>query len=52
MGGRAEDYDMRIGELEAYFVEDDWDILLLEIVELTFGKMADPKGVSNGGYKD
>ena len=52
MGARAKDDGMSIGALKANFVEDDWDILLLEIVELSFGKMADPKGVSNGGYED
>ena len=52
MGARAKDDGMSIGALEAHFVEDNWDILLLEIVELSFGKMANPKGVSNGGYED
>ena len=52
MGARAKDDGMGIGALEAHFVENDWDVFLLEIVELGFGKMADPKGVSNSGYKD
>ena len=51
MGARAEDDGMGIGAMEALFVEDNWDILLLEIVELGFSEVADPKGVSNGGYE-
>ena len=52
MGARTKDDGMSIGVVEAHFVEDDGDVLLLKIVELSFGKMADPKGVSNGGYED
>ena len=52
MGTKTKDDGMSIGALEAHFIEDDWDVLLLKIVELSFGKIADPKGASNGGYED
>ena len=52
MSARAKDDCMSIGAVEAHFVEDDGDVFLLKIVELSFGKMIDPKGVSNGGDED
>ena len=44
MGARAKDDGMGIGAAEAHFVEDNWDVLLLKIVELGFGEMANPRG--------
>ena len=52
MGLRTEDNGMSIGAVKAHFVEDNGDVFLLKIVKLSFGKMADHKGVSNSGYED
>ena len=49
MGARAKDYGMGISALEAHFVENNGDIFLLKIVELSVVEMADSRGVSNGG---
>ena len=52
MGARAKDNGMGIGAVEAYFVEDNGDVFLLKIVELSVVEMADSKGISNSGDKD
>ena len=51
MGARAKDYGMGISALEAHFVENNGDVFLLEIVELGFGEVANPKWVRNGSYE-
>ena len=37
--------------LEAHFVKDDWDVFLLEIVELCFCEVTYPKWIRDGGYE-
>ena len=52
MGLRTEDNGMSIGAVKAHFVEDNGDVFLLKIVELSVVEVADSKGVSNSGNED
>ena len=52
MSARAKDDYMSIGAVEAHFVEDNGDVFLLKIVELSVVEVADSKEVSNGGDED